>query len=139
MSKRQAEGAEHKHFKVVEARDSGADKVECLYCTHQMVGGATRMRAHLLKHKGVGCTASSAVPDAVQKEMQEVEDAAQAFKLKKQRASALDAATRRVAATAAASNSKQPSISQAFKSSYPKIWVLTARVLEGWASRILAN
>ena len=56
-SKRAADlGPEHKHFKVIEARDKGNDKVKCVYCSHEMVGGATRMRAHLLKHRGVGCT-----------------------------------------------------------------------------------
>ena len=57
MAKRQAEpGPEHKHFRIIEARAKGDDKVECLYCEKHMVAGATRMRAHLLKHRGIGCS-----------------------------------------------------------------------------------
>lgn len=116
-SKRAAElGPEHKHFKVIEARDKGNDKVKCVYCSHEMVGGATRMRAHLLKHRGVGCTPCTGdIPEAVHAEMQQAEDEAQACKLKKQKAAAVDAATRSVASSAAASSSRQSTIKEAVK------------------------
>ena len=116
-SKRAAElGPEHKHFKVIEARDTGNDKVKCVYCSHEMVGGATRMRAHLLKHRGVGCTPCTGdIPEAVNAEMQQAEDEAQACKLKKQKAAAVDAATRSVASSAAASSSRQSTIKEAVK------------------------
>ena len=98
------------------AHEKGDDKVECHYCEHQMVAGATRMRAHLLKHRGIGCApCKGEVPDAVQKEMQQVEDAAQATKKQKQQAAAVDAATRRSTASGAASTSRQSSISEGFK------------------------
>lgn len=116
-SKRAADlGPEHKHFKVIEARDKGNDKVKCVYCSHEMVGGATRMRAHLLKHRGVGCTPCTGdIPEAVHAEMQQAEDEAQACKLKKQKAAAVDAATRSVASSAAASSSRQSTIKEAVK------------------------
>ncbi len=64
MAKRQASiGPEHKHFLIVEDRISN-DKVQCLYCKHTMIAGATRMRGHLLKHRGIGCDPCSAVPDS---------------------------------------------------------------------------
>ena len=110
-TKRSAEqGPEHKHFRIIVAHEKGDDKVECHYCEHQMVAGATRMRAHLLKHRGIGCApCKGEVPDAVQKEMQQVEDAAQATKKQKQQAAAVDAATRRSTASGAASTSRQSS------------------------------
>lgn len=116
-AKRKAErGPEHKHFKIIEVREKADDKVECLYCERSFVAGATRMRAHLLKHTGLGCASCTGeVPDAVQKEMQQAEDASQKAKQQKKKEAAMDAATRSVTATASTSRSHQPKIQEAFK------------------------
>lgn len=90
-AKRLAEaGPERKHFKVLDAREKGNDKVQCVYCKFEMVGGATRMRAHLLKHRGLGCQPCTGdVPEPVREEMQRAEDHSKAHKLQKQKAAAV--------------------------------------------------
>ena len=118
-AKRQAQlGPEHKHFRILEVREKGDDRVECLYCSHQMTAGATRMRLHLLKQRGVraGCQpCTGEVPDAVLKEMQEAENSLQQSKKQKQKEQALDAATQHVTALSAASSSRQSTIMEGFK------------------------
>ena len=118
-AKRQAQlGPEQKHFRILEVREKGDDRVECLYCSHQMTAGATRMRLHLLKQRGLraGCRpCSGEVPDAVFKEMQEAENSLQQSKKQKQKEQALDAATQHVTALSAASSSRQSTIMEGFK------------------------
>jgi hypothetical protein len=105
-TKRKAKGPEHKHFELIEERSLGQDRVRCHYCSKELVAGASRMRGHLLKKKGVSCSPCTAdLPEAVRMEMQQVEDEARACKVQKQKDAALDAATHSVSASASATSS----------------------------------
>ncbi len=72
------EGKEWNHVRVIELKDMSLQhKVECKYCKHVFVGGASRIREHFLQINpacGVAkCTADEAVLQPVLDEMRAID------------------------------------------------------------------
>ncbi len=70
-------GKEWNHVTVIELKDkSHQHKVECKYCKHVFVGGASRIREHLKNNPACGvakCTADEAVLQPVLDEMRAID------------------------------------------------------------------
>ena len=87
-------GEEWKHVVIVDEKAAGQAKVKCVYCSKIFVGGAARIRNHLIGGVLSDISKCSEVPDGLVKilkdEVNQKEDVAR----KKRRNDELDAATR---------------------------------------------
>lgn len=86
-------GPEWQHVVIVEDKDKGSPKVQCLYCDKQFVGGAVRIREHLHGEKNAMIKPCEKVPEAVIEEMKQLAKAKNDEKTAKRKREALEKAT----------------------------------------------
>ena len=86
-------GPEWKHVVVLEEKDKGSPKVQCLYCDKQFVGGAVRIRDHLHGEVNALMKPCAKAPVEVIEEMKQIIKKKSDAKLTKRKMDALDKAT----------------------------------------------
>ena len=105
------QGPEWEHVSIIEQKRE-QPKVQCKYCTHEFVGGAARIRQHILHTKGAlrgvqKCTAAEEELEDVVAEMKEIEEASAAMDRARKKQRQLGRNSSGVEAAAAAAGQKR--------------------------------
>ena len=106
-------GPEWHHVVISSAEGDDGNKpdnlptVQCIYCDKTFVGGAFRIRGHLIGDKKIGLKRCPKVPDSVVSQFTEIEDKRYEEQKKKQKLAALNQATSSASTSNKASFGKQ--------------------------------